>query len=102
MSLFNVYITKASISRESDPTAWRTVIYRKCVRSSSRIAALEKCLPDIRKTIIPQVDKSIKRVAVYVGRKGIPSLAANRLEPYRITNDGEEIIFYRPLRLYEK
>ncbi len=87
--LFDVYITKASVTRDGDPANWRTVFYHRCVRSDSRLNAVKKCLPDISKKVLPQVDKSIKFVSIFVGRKGSVTGAASRLHPVKITRKGE-------------
>jgi hypothetical protein len=85
MKTYRLYISEMSIKRGAPDRA----IWRRNVLADSYREALIKCLPEIKKKVLPLItDETIKKVAVYVGRKGIPSEFAGRLEPIRITREG--------------
>jgi len=78
--LWRVYIERRHVHRGAKPGT----IYKRTVRADKRRAALDKCLPAIRRRILPTVDEGIRYLPVYVGRKGSVTAAAGRIVPYRI------------------
>lgn len=87
---YNVAIFEGSVKRTNDAAAWRTLVYKRVVLANSRTAAIEKCLPEIRKNVLSKItDETIRFVSVFCGVKGSVSGAAERLTPIQITRDGE-------------
>ena len=83
--LFNVYISEVSYKDEYKPpkrVGCEAVGYHRRVRASTRLEALDKCLPDIRKEF-PKLKGS--RLSVFVGQVGSVSGSASRLSPLSIT-----------------
>jgi hypothetical protein len=87
-TIFNVYITKISVIKDDDAAAWRTVYWQKNVKETTRTGAVKKCLNEIKDKVLPNVDNNIKFIAIYTGRAGNVTGAANRLEPIRINRQG--------------
>jgi len=78
---FTVYVTKISAEKGTrDLAAWRTPVYQNEVLAHSRLEAVNACQDEIW----PLIDPEISIVAVYCGKKGSITGAANRLEPHRI------------------
>jgi len=87
--LFNVAILTQSTTRKI--VSSRSLFWNCRVRAANRTEALTKCLPEIRKKVLPSVDVSIKFVSVFVGRKGSVSGSAFRLVPIQIVRENGEI-----------
>ena len=85
MRFYRLYITENAIDRAGDGNK---VIWQRTVKATSRIGALHKCLPQIRKQVLTLIeDDTIRFVSVYCGRRGHTN-AANRMQPIQLTRDG--------------
>ena len=89
---WNVAIMEGSLTRDHTPASYRTIAYKRVTLADTRTEALENCLAEIMDTVLPKItDPTIRRIAVYVGRKGSVTGAASRLEPKTIDRDGNII-----------
>jgi hypothetical protein len=82
--IYHLYIAKSSLDR-AEPyydraTGSIRMAWTKMVMGTSRIDAIEKCLPQINKVLGGITDGTIKFVSVYAGTKGV----AERLAPVQI------------------
>ena len=87
MALYDVYIEEFSLERGAPigKIAWST---RK--RASSRVEALLKAMPEIKRKVLPRItDSTIKFISVFVGRYKSITEPAFRLEPIQITRGGK-------------
>lgn len=80
-SVYTVGIAEGCIHRGG---SMGKVVYRRRVRASGRRDALERCLPEIRRKVLPLADEDIKYVSVFVGKRGSVTASAGRLDPMRI------------------
>ena len=78
---FTIGISEGAIRRTGSLSR---VIYRRRVFADNRVAALSKCLPEIRRKVLPKVDESIKYVSVHVGETHSVTGRASRLRPIQI------------------
>lgn len=85
MARYLVYTSKVSYKPEHQPQGRQlgsdTPVYVRRVNAASRLAALGKCLDDIRAEL-PKVRGT--RLSVFVGEATNPSADASRLHPFQI------------------
>ena len=86
--IYNVYIVRGSIERGGSQ---RELVYRRRAKATSRLGALRRRLPEIRRQVLSKIeDPTIKYVSVYVGRKGSVTGAAFRMRPIQVVvNTGQ-------------
>jgi hypothetical protein len=93
MKIYSVYTSNVSYKPEFQvPATWDQghdiPIYVRRVRADSKLEALGKCLPDIRKEL-PKIKG--KYLSVFVGEKCNSSAYASRLHPFQIVVETGEI-----------
>lgn len=92
MKRYTVYTADVSYKEEFRPTKKEvggdTPVYVRRVNANSRLQALEKCLPDLRKEL-PKI--RCKYLSVFVGETCNPSAYASRLSPIQIVVETGEI-----------
>jgi len=82
MKLYSVYVSNWAISRNSRQAEKAVWVAR--FHASSRLGALVKALPEIRKVVLPAADPTIVYVSVHVGETKNPSAFASRLHPFQV------------------
>jgi hypothetical protein len=78
---FTVGISEGAIHRTG---SFSRRVYRRRVLANNRIEALSKCLPEIRRKVLPKVDEEIRYVSVNVGETYSVTGSASRLTPIQI------------------
>ena len=89
MTKYNIAIMRHGLTRERVATDEVSFHVRKL--ATSRLAALEKALPQIKKEVLPLADPTIKFISAYVGKVGSKTGSASRLSPIQIVCETGEI-----------
>lgn len=92
MSRYTVYTSSVSYLLQYKPWTVElgsdTPVYHRRVNATSRLEALNKCLPDLQAEF-PKLN--CRYLSVFVGESANPSAAASRMHPFQIDTETGQI-----------